>query len=98
MQFDMHLVIVASGHLALEIEPFCKLSGKSYLAFFPLILECQLLLTTTMQIDLDTDYPTSVSPAVNSSVVGRVNLLILVSKKLFGITYIINGLSNGLPK
>ena len=44
------------------------------------------------QMDLDSDYLTSISPAVNSSEVGRVNLLILVSKRILGITSIINGL------
>ena len=39
MQFDIHLVIFASGHLAPEIEPYSKLNGESYLTLFPLTFD-----------------------------------------------------------
>ena len=52
MQFNIHLVIFASVPLALEIDPYSKLCGKSHLTLFPLNfepLESQLPLATTMQ-------------------------------------------------
>ena len=53
MQFDIHLVFFAPGHLALEIDPYSNLDRKSYLTFFPLSfesLETLMNLTTAMQI------------------------------------------------
>ena len=80
MQFNIHLVIFASGH---ENELYYKQpsawSGKSYLTLFPLTFETSGKPVAfdhnhAEQIDLNTDYPTLVSPAVKSNEVGRVNL------------------------
>ena len=85
----------ATGHLDPEIQPYSKRSGKSNLAIFSVTFEPlanQLPLTTTIQNIFEYWLPTSVSPAVTSNEVGRVDLLLLLSRWLFGITFVINGL------